>query len=83
MTNAELIQAAMMINGIEEPAHTYTKWKQLGFQVRKGEKAAFKTSIWKHTTKVVERDGKEEEQGRMFMKTAAFFTLSQVDKVTA
>lgn len=82
MTNEAIIMAAMELNGITEESHTYNRWKAMGYQVRKGEKAAFKATIWKHGKKKVEtEDGEEKEAGRMFMKTASFFTASQVDKV--
>lgn len=79
MTNEAIITAAMALNGITEESHTYNRWKAMGFQVRKGEHAAFKATIWKHGRKKVETEEGEEEQGRMFMKTASFFTASQVD----
>lgn len=80
MTNEAIIEMAKALNGIEEEAHTYNRWKAMGYQVRKGEHAAFKATIWKHgKKKVATEDGEEKEQGRMFMKTASFFTASQVD----
>ena len=79
MTNEEIIKAAKTLNGITEEAHTFARWKSLGFVVKKGEHAAFKATIWKHRTKKVEVDGEEQEQVRMFMKTASFFTASQVE----
>ena len=82
MTNEEIIRTAKALNGIEEEAHTFARWKALGFSVRKGEHAAFKATIWKHRSKkVVDEDGEEKEQGRMFMKTASFFTASQVEAI--
>lgn len=57
-----------------ERIHTYQAWQDLGYQVRKGEKAITKLTIWKHV------DGGETEGGRMFRKTSAFFSASQVDK---
>ena len=61
-----------------EPIHTYAGWQEVGYQVRKGEKAITKLTIWKHTSKTDGETG--EETSRMFMKTASFFSLSQVDK---
>ena len=82
MTNEAIIMAAKMLNGIDEECHTYNRWKAMGYQVRKGEHAAFKATIWKHgSKKVVDEDGEEKDASRMFMKTAAFFKASQVDKV--
>ena len=82
MTNEEIIAKAKLLNGIDEEAHTFARWKQLGFGVKKGEHAAFKATIWKHRAKKVENDdGELVDASRMFMKTASFFTASQVDAV--
>lgn len=64
-----------------EPIHTFQAWKALGYSVKKGEKAIAKFPIWKYTSKKVEVEGKEEEKSNMFMKTAAFFKFSQVEKI--
>lgn len=71
-----------------EPIHTYRAWKELGYQVRKGQKAVAKITIWKHSGPKVEtipqEDGREAQvidKGRMFMKTAAFFAESQVEAI--
>lgn len=64
-----------------EPIHTYLIWKELGYQVQKGQKAITKLTIWKHTAKVNEETG-EQEDAKMFMKTAAFFSRAQVDEIT-
>lgn len=73
------------IDGIElelpEAIHTFQKWKELGFSVKKGEKAIAKFPIWKHSSKTVEVDGEEEVKTSMFMKTAAFFKFSQVERI--
>lgn len=70
-----------------EAIHTYSHWAELGYQVRKGEKAVAKIQIWKHTGAKVEElpqaDGSKAEyidKGHMFMKVAAFFSASQVDR---
>jgi hypothetical protein len=63
-----------------EAIHTFAAWKARGFSVKKGEHAVAKFAIWKHATKTVEDDdGNEKETSRMFLKTAAFFTASQVE----
>lgn len=65
-----------------EAIHTFAAWKQLGYVVRKGEKAVAKFPIWKYTTKKVEKDdGTEEDRSSMFMKMSAFFSASQVEKL--
>ena len=81
MTNEEIIRTAKVLNGITEESHTFAKWKQMGYRVKKGEHAAFKATIWKHRTQKFETEDGEKEAGRMFMKTAHFFTASQVEKV--
>lgn len=81
MTNAEIIRINKALNGITEDAHTYAHWKSLGYKVRKGEHAAFKCTIWKANKKAVEVDGEEKEAVNMFMKTAHFFTRSQVEEI--
>lgn len=64
---------------IPEQIHTYAAWKELGYQVQKGEKAVAKFPIWKHTTKTDE-DGNVIKTS-MFRKTAAFFTEAQVARI--
>lgn len=89
MTNAQLIFNAQVLNGITEESHTFAHWKVLGYQVRKGEHAAFKTAIWKYSKRKganeapANEDGEQAEPGRMFLKTAHFFTRSQVDPIPA
>lgn len=65
-----------------EPIHTFAAWKKLGYHVKSGETAVAKFAVWKHTTKksVAEDTGIEETETRMIMKTAAFFSASQVEK---
>ena len=65
-----------------EPIHTYAAWKELGYQVQKGQKAVAKFPVWKYTSKKNEETG-EEENAHMFMKTASFFRLEQVAPITA
>jgi hypothetical protein len=62
-----------------EPIHTHQTWKQLGYQVQKGQKAVAAILIWKHTVKVDKETGGED--AKMFMKTAHFFSMAQVQAV--
>ena len=62
-----------------EAIHTYQAWKELGFQVQKGQKAVDKFTIWKHVTRKNTETG--EEIGKMILKTAAFFSQSQVEAI--
>ena len=69
---------------IEEPEaiHTYATWKQLGFQVKKGEKAKASFTIWKYVEGKKEEESDEEPESKMFMKKAHFFTMDQVEKIS-
>ena len=60
-----------------EPIHTYNAWKEMGFQVKKGQKAVAQFTIWKYSGKKNEET--DEEEGRMFMKRASFFSARQVE----
>lgn len=62
-----------------EPIHTFQAWKELGYSVKKGQKAIVKLTIWKHTTKTDEETG--QQTSKMFMKTASFFSASQVEAI--
>ena len=62
-----------------EPIHTYSKWKELNFQVRKGEHAVAQFTIWKHTSKKNKETG--EDEAKMFLKKASFFKRSQVKEI--
>lgn len=66
---------------IEEPEqmHTYAEWKKRGYTVKHGQHAVSKLTIWKHTRAKAEKEGDKDKE-KMFMKTAFFFSASQVDK---
>ena len=77
-----------------EEIHTFAAWKSMGYSVKKGEHAIAKFAIWKHTTKMLdvntgnpETDKMNAEinvqggKSNMFMKVAAFFKYSQVEKI--
>lgn len=66
-----------------EPIHTYLKWKELGYQVKRGETAFIKFPIWKYTTKRKKTETEEEaqERGHCFMKVSTFFTMKQVERI--
>lgn len=67
---------------IEEPEqiHTYQGWKSLNRQVKKGEKSIATIQIWKHTIKKP-KDKDEEEQEKMFLTKAFFFTEDQTEAI--
>lgn len=64
-----------------EPIHTFNGWKERGYVVKKGEKSSIKIVIWKYGKKKKDSSNETEEEGRLFMKTAAFFTSAQVMKL--
>lgn len=69
---------------LPEAIHTYQIWKQLGFQVKKGEKAVAQFPIWKHTSKATEEideNGDPKVKENMFLKTSSFFTKAQVEPI--
>lgn len=75
-------------NGIKrlempEEIHTYAKWRELGYQVRRGEKSEIKIRVWKYRGRVQtdEESGEEVQTGSCFMKLASFFTMAQVDAI--
>ena len=60
-----------------EEIHTYAAWKELGYQVQKGQKAVAKITIWKCTVKpetIKDSNGTEITQNtkNMFMKNHIF-----------
>lgn len=73
-----------------QPIHTFNAWKSLGYKVKKGEKAIAKFPIWKYVTKVSKELAEAvdetdtdhiEGRGKMYMKTSAFFSDEQVEKI--
>ena len=64
-----------------EPIHTYAAWKQLGYQVKKGQKAKASFTIWKFAEGKKEEESDEEPESKMFMKKSHFFTFDQVEKI--
>lgn len=68
---------------IEEPEaiHTYAAWKQLGFQVKRGEKAKASFSIWKYKAGKEATEEEEATESKMFMTKAFFFTIDQVEAI--
>lgn len=67
-----------------EAIHTYQEWKELGYQVKKGEHAIAKFAVWKPTKQKKAKD--EEDEGvkakpKFFMANASWFTMEQVEKI--
>ena len=69
---------------VPEIIHTYQKWKQLGYQVKKGQKAIAQFPVWKYTNKKTKdndnTDG-EKENGYCFLKVSSFFKQEQVEQI--
>ena len=84
----EFTDDAGNVQTLEEPEalHTFAVWKEMGRVVKKGEKARAAIQIWKqgksYTTTNKETGEQEEKEGRMFMKTAYFFTFDQTEPKT-
>ena len=73
---------------VQEPEeiHTFAKWKDMGFSVKKGEHAVARFSIWKGAEKTVkDEEGNEtdEKVTKMFRKESCFFTAAQVEPTEA
>ena len=79
MTNLEILEMEKMLHNVDEEVDTYAGWKRRGYQVKKGSKALFQTSIWKPVFYKAE-DG-EEENMRMFKVKAYYFGKSQVERI--
>lgn len=85
MTNAEILNMECAVRGIVEDVHTFARWKQLGYHVRKGERALFSTNLWKPGIRKRDAEATEDEDnksGRMFLCKAYLFGKSQVEEVT-
>ena len=82
MTNKAIIETEKLYRGIIEDCHTYAGWQARGMQVKKGSKALFKAAIWKHKNAAKDKDG-NEKPAKMFLTTAAFFGISQVEPIKA
>lgn len=64
-----------------EPIHTYNAWKELGYQVQKGQKAVASFTIWKFRSGKENEETGEKSEDKMFMKKASFFTAAQVEAI--
>lgn len=88
MTNLQIIITAMEMNGVKEEVDTYAGWGRRGYQVKKGEKAVFKTKIWKpvraknKAADAAEEFMKNEDGDKLILVNASFFGHSQVAAAT-
>lgn len=79
---------AILSTGRRLPLHTFAEWKALGYMVKKGEKAKLQIEIWKKSNKKITAENEngeeiEAETGRFYKKLSHFFTLDQVERITA
>ena len=79
ITEAEAME--FMKEGRRIPLHTYQEWKRMGYQVKRGEKAALELYLWRFAKNKSE-DGKEEEDAEehAYQAKAYLFAASQVEK---
>lgn len=72
----ELMKAGVLqeIDGLPETIHTYEKWKELGYQVRKGEHAIAKFPVWTYVPMKQKDDG-TVSKSKMYMKNSSFFQV--------
>ena len=83
--NAHTIAIAKREAGIpdEIAVNSYGGWKEKGYQVQRGEHAAFKTSIWVPCHAGKNKDGEDTSDfSRFFIRRTAFFTAEQVAPIT-
>lgn len=85
MTNLQILISECSARGITEEVHTFARWKQLGYSVKKGEHALFSTSLWKQC-KGRRKDNEEisdnsEPTGRCYLCKSYLFGRSQVEEI--
>lgn len=84
MTNEEIIQNTKKSLGMGEfePLHTFQKWKEMGFKVKKGEHATVCTKLWKaKAKKYTDTNGEEKVENNFFLAKAYLFKLNQVERI--
>lgn len=83
ITNKAIIDAYKAAHNIPLtiPLYTWGAWRNLGYQVKKGEKCRHRVALYKHTEKTIEQDGQERTVGKCFVKTANLFEMSQVERM--
>ena len=91
--NKEIIMAEQLTRGIVEEVHTFQKWKSLGYQVKKGEKALFQTQLWRMSKKKEKENNdtenadnnKENKKNNnyFFLAKASLFGKSQVELIAS
>lgn len=81
ITNKQIISLYKAENGIPEstPLLTYGAWRERGYQVKRGEHARHKVTLYKHKS-IKDADG-QEAKSCMFLKTCCLFLPDQVEKI--
>ena len=85
MPNETTIQNTQKSLGMGElePLHTFQKWKDMGFKVKKGEHAVTCTKLWKpKSKKYTDTNGEEKVENNFFLTKAYLFKLNQVERIT-
>ena len=83
MTNEEIIQNTKKALGMGEfePLHTFQKWKEMGFKVKKGEHAVTCTKLWKpKAKKFTDTNGEEKVENNLLFKIALLSILILLSK---
>lgn len=83
-TNLQIIMNEKFERGIdlELPCATFAEWRRCGYSVKKGEKAAFSTMLWKvRPRKKDESDEEYNAKNRYIMVKAYIFTKDQVERI--
>lgn len=83
MTNVMIIELYKAEHNISCPLHTYAKWQELGYQVKKGEKSEHRITIWKACNKKIhdEETNTDITSTKVRPRMAYFFTMNQVEKI--
>ena len=76
---------------IREKIHTFSAWKAAGYIVKKGEHAIACFPVWKYKESRRnndndddgDNDGEQETTGKMYLRKAFWFKVSQVERITA
>ena len=80
MTNSQIIETERALHGITCEVHTFAAWKQMGYVVKKGEKAAICTQLWKKVKKKAKEEGEDPEEKFVLVKSY-LFTENQVEPI--
>lgn len=98
MTNEEMVQKETQLLQMDgtlennEVIHTFQKWKQLGYTVKKGEKSFLTMKLWKHkkpkkqeTQPLLgvgsDEETKEKSYSEYYLVNAYMFSSKQVEKL--